>query len=491
MQAPTLLDLPPGPEQPRTAQALQWITRPREFLLRQRERFGDVFTIDFIDGEPLVVLADPADVRTVFTGGAALMHAGEANRLLEPIVGSRSILLLDEGEHLRQRRLLLPAFHGERLRDHVAIMREATAREVDTWRAGERLAVLGRMQAITLEVIMRAVFGVEEGLELERLRDLVRRMLTLTTDWSQLLLTFLAGPGSPRVVARRRAALAPLDEELGRIVAERRAAPDVAVRGDVLSLLLCARDDDGMPLGDGELRDELVTLLLAGHETTASTLAWCLERLTRHPQALARVTAEARSGADELPYADAAIQETLRLRSVLPIVVRRITAPLVVGRGRFHLPAGTRIAPSILLVHLRPDLYPEPLEFRPERFLDGAPRTYTWIPFGGGLRRCVGAAFAQLEMREVLRETLARVELEPLGGDERITRRALTLVPRRGARVRVVRRVEPAEPSRRGRRSGRYRPPGWPPSSQSPSAPIRARRGSSRSASPTGSRRSS
>lgn len=436
-----MLDLPPGPKQPRYAQALQWVMRPQEFVVRQRERFGDVFTLEFIDGQPLVVLSDPEDVRTVFTGSAEVMHAGEANQLLAPILGSRSILLLDEAEHLRHRRLLLPPFHGERMLRYEQIMAEAARRELATWQEGETIAMLPRMQAITLEVIMRAVFGIEDGLGKERLRVLLRTMLQQTTDMRQMALSLILGPDSERLQQRLDEVLSPVDEELYRVIAEHRRAPDLEERGDILSMLLLARDEDGKPLSDEELRDELMTLLLAGHETTASSLSWAFEQLTQKPQMLERLTEELRGGDDEA-YVDAVIQETMRLRPVLPIVIRVLKEPITVGQGRFRLPAGTRVAPAIILVHLRDDIYPDPYEFRPERFIETAPGTYTWIPFGGGMRRCVGSAFALFEMRAVLRAVLTSFEIEAVGGPERISRRSLTIVPDHGGRVRLVRRLE-------------------------------------------------
>ena len=436
-----MLDLPPGPKQPRYAQALQWVMRPQEFVVRQRERFGDVFTLEFIDGQPLVFLSDPEDIRTVFTGAAEVMHAGAANKLLAPILGARSILLLDEAEHLRQRRLLLPPFHGERMLRYEQIMAEAARRELETWQEGETIEMLPRMQAITLEVIMRAVFGIEDGLEMERLRVLLRTMLQATTDMRQMALSLIMGPESERLQRRLSEVLDPVDEELYRVIAEHRSAPDLEQREDILSMLLLARDEDGESMTDAELRDELMTLLLAGHETTASSLSWAFEQLTQKPQTLERLTEELRGGEDEA-YVDAVIQETMRLRPVLPIVVRLLKEPITVGQGRFRLPAGTRVAPAIMLVHLRDDIYPEPFEFRPERFIETPPGTYTWIPFGGGMRRCVGSAFALFEMRAVLRAVLTTFEIEAVGGPERIARRSLTIVPDHGGRVRVVRRAE-------------------------------------------------
>ena len=442
-ETPSLLDLPPGPRQPRYAQALQWVMRPQEFLVRQRERFGDVFTLEFIDGHPLVFLNDPEDIRTVFTGSAEVMHAGEANVVLAPVLGSRSILLLDDAEHLRQRRLLLPPFHGQRMLRYEAIMAEAAERELATWQEGETIELLPRMQAITLEVIMRAVFGIENGLEMERLSALLRTMMQETTDMRQLALSLIMGPESERLQRRLREVLDPVDEEIYRVIAEHRGAPDLEEREDILSMLLLARDEDGQPMTDEELRDELMTLLLAGHETTASSLAWAFEQMVHQPQTLERLTEELRAGGDE-PYAEAVIQETMRLRPVLPIVIRLLKAPITVGQGRFRLPAGARVAPAIILTHLRDDIYPDPYQFRPERFIETPPGTYTWIPFGGGMRRCVGSAFAQFEMRAVLRAVLTNFDLEADGPSERIARRSLTIVPTDGGRVRIARRVKPA-----------------------------------------------
>ena len=447
VEAPELIDLPPGPRQPQYAQALQWLARPQEFMLRQRDRFGDVFTFDFITGFPLVVLADPEDVKTVFTGSPKVMHAGEANVVLGPILGTNSVLLLDEDRHLRERRLLLPPFHGDRMRRYAEIMEEAVEREVSTWSAGEKMPLIDRMQAITLEVIMRAVFGVESGAEMERLRQLLVNMLSLTTDPGRLVAGLFFGIDSDRVVSSRRAALDPVDEELYRIIAAHREDPLLGERDDILSMLLMARDEDGRPMSDDELRDELMTLLIAGHETTASTLAWAFERLVHEPEKLERLVAEVRED-DGDAYTEAVIQETLRLRPVIPMVVRVITEPITVGQGRFRLPAGSRVAPSILLVHLREDIYPEPFEFRPERFIAEPPGTYTWIPFGGGMRRCIGASFAQFEMRAVLRGVLGAVDLAPAGGAERISRRAITLVPRHGGRAKVERVLPGAERTR-------------------------------------------
>jgi cytochrome P450 len=421
--------LPPGPPEPRLAQMMQWISRPMAFATRQRDRYGDAFTAN-IDGHPWVMLGDPEDVRTVFTAGPQRTNAGEANAILRPTLGSHSLLLLDGEEHMRQRKLMLPAFHGERIDRYREIMREATERAVASWPSGEPFALRPHTQAITFEVIVRAVFGVDDAGAMERLREPLRRMLDWAGNPAPLLLVAVVGPDNPvvrRIIARRY--LEPVDRELYALIAARREASDLAEREDVLSTLLLARDEDGEAMTDVELRDELLTLLVAGHETTATSLAWAVERLVRHPGSLERVATDAE-------YADAVVKETLRLRPVVAIVLRRLLEPLEVA-GR-ELPAGTTVAPCILLVHRREDLYPEPDAFRPERFLREPPGTYSWIPFGGGVRRCLGAAFAQVEMQVVL-ETIARsARLEAVGDAEGVRRRGVTLVPARGGQVRAA-----------------------------------------------------
>jgi cytochrome P450 len=419
---------------PRPLHTVAWLARPYPFIERARARYGDVFTIH-IGRDTFVVLADPADVKQVFTGDPSVFHAGEGNVILLPFLGQKSVLLLDDAAHMGQRKLLLPPFHGERMRRHVELMREVAEREVATWPRGEAFALAPRMQAVTLEVIMRIVFGVDEGdPQLAVLRERLRRFLDTTASPRELRRLMLNGPER---AARRRifaAVLDPVDAIIADIVGDHRRLPDerLAERDDVLSMLLLARHEDGSPMDDQELRDELVTLLVAGHETTATALSWAFERLTRHPQALDRLTEEARAGDDE--YVDAVIRETLRLRPVLPFVVRRLTQPTTVA-GR-ELPAGTNVAPSIQLIHRRPDVYPDPAAFRPERWLGVRPNPYTFLPFGGGVRRCLGASFAETEMRAVLGAVVSTVRLAPAEpAPERVGRRVITMVPARGARV--------------------------------------------------------
>ncbi len=395
-------------------------------------RFGETFTLRILHEDPWVVLSNPAHVKQVFTGDPRVFHAGEGNRILLPIVGEHSVLLLDERAHLEQRKLLLPPFHGPRMQRYGELMADVAAAEIDTWPRGEPWRVRPRMQALTLAIILRAVFGLERGPRLERLSAALRRVLDLLTNPRALLVPILLGP-------ERLARFRPFQRYLERVdhpiyeeIAERRRAPDLERREDVLSMLLRARHEDGSRMTDRELRDELVTLLVAGHETTANALAWAVERLVRAPEKLERLTAEVRAG--ETTYLDAVIAETLRLRPVISIVIRRLTEPVEIGER--DLPAGVSVAPSVYLVHRRADVYPQPDQFVPERFLEQPPGTYTWIPFGGGIRRCLGGAFAQFEMRAVLSELVRRRHLSPTRlKSERVFRRAVTETPRHDAEV--------------------------------------------------------
>lgn len=399
-------------------------------MSRCQARFGDTFTMRIRNEGTWVFLCDPEDVKQVFTGDPEQLRAGEANAILRPVVGSRSVLLLDEPAHMTQRRLMLPPFHGERMQRYGELMAEVTRAEVERWPVAEQFALWPRMQAITLEVIMRAVFGITEADHLGHVRELLRHMLDWTTSPRQLAFLSLVGP--TRVEANRefRAVMAPVDAAVLALIARRRAGNDSQGREDILSMLLQARYEDGTGMSDLQLRDELMTLLVAGHETTATSLAWALERLLRHPGKLERLREEVTAGGQE--YLDAVIKETLRLRPVLPLVVRRLREPMRFG-GHL-LPAGVSVAPCIYLVHRRPDIYPEPQRFVPERFLERPAGTYTWIPFGGGVRRCLGASFAQFEMAKVLETVLVTADLRPdRTASEQVVRRAITLTPSRRA----------------------------------------------------------
>ncbi|HEY6781210.1 MAG TPA: cytochrome P450 [Thermoleophilaceae bacterium] len=440
--------LPPGPTQPSPLLAARFMLQPTRFLEANASRYGDAFTVQLSKDRTVVITSDPDTVKRVFTGDPEQLLAGVGNVVLKPLLGPRSVLLLDGPEHLRQRRLMLPSFHGERMRTYGEAMRDAAERHVNRWPIGSSFPTQPSMQAITLEVILRAVFGVRDDREVERLATPLRRMLDATASQARLVLLQLtksegASPRSPW--GRFRALMAPADAVVSEQIQARRDDPQAAERDDVLSLLLAARDEDGQPLTDAELRDELMTLLLAGHETTATALSWTLERIVRHPEVLERLVAEQRDGGDE--YLDAVIKETLRLRPVVPGVVRYLTAPFQVKE--WELPAGVNVAPSIYLLHRRADLYPNPLAFQPERFLDAKPGTYEWIPFGGGVRRCLGASFALYEMKIVLSTILARAKLQPVQSrDERTTRRAITYTPARGGRIQVESLV-PARPAAR------------------------------------------
>lgn len=428
--------LPPGPRMPRAMQTIGWLNRPFQFVERARAKYGDTFTMH-IARDTFVVLSDPADVKQVFTGDPAIYHAGVSNIILLPFLGSKSVLLLDGAAHLSQRRLLLPPFHGEKMRRHVDLMTEIAEREVASWPRGVPFKAHPLMQKVTLEVIMRIVFGVDEGdPRLAELRGRLRTFLESTASPRDLRKLLLYGPEKAdrkRIFAH---VLDPVDDIIARVIADHRGRDDLAERDDVLSMLLLARHEDGAPMDDVELRDELVTLLVAGHETTATALAWALERLTRHPAALERLTAEVRAGEGE-EYVDGVIRETLRLRPVIPFVGRKLNEPQTIGG--WDLPAGARVAPSIHLVHRRPDVYPDPAAFRPERWLGVRPNPYTFLPFGGGIRRCLGASFAETEMRAVLATIVGQVRLRPaVPQPERVGRRVITLVPGRGAEIIVT-----------------------------------------------------
>jgi cytochrome P450 len=306
------------------------------------------------------------------------------------------------------------------------------AREIERWPVGEPLAAWPTMQAITLEVIIRTVFGVRDSHRIERLADTLRNSLGFASDPLRMAILAAFGPRRVSELAWVRNRLAPTNELIYEEIRERRDAPDLEERDDVLSMLLRARHDDGSPMSDKELRDELMTLLVAGHETSATALAWALEALTHHPAALARLRDEVDAGEDA--YLDAVVKEVLRLRPVIALVLRRLIEPMEIG-GRL-LPAGVNVAPSIYLLHRRGDVYDQPRAFRPERFLEKPPGTYTWIPFGGGVRRCLGASFAQFEMKVVLRELVSRLDLRAARPQQEArVRRAIVFAPSRGGEV--------------------------------------------------------
>ena len=424
--------LPPGPRMGRVPQTAIWSRRAQWLLEQSRARFGPMFTLKIAYEGDWAVISDPELVKQVFTGDPRVFHAGEGNQILRPVLGDNSVLVLDEKKHIRQRKLLLPPFHGERMQGYREKMAEITAREIESWPTGVPYKLRPRMQAITLEIIIETVFGVHEAERMEPLREALRDFLDLTTNPRVLLPVLMVGPDRVNLIPAFRRRVESVDRLIAAVIDERRPAEDLAEREDVLSMMLQARHEDGSPMSGAEIRDELLTLLVAGHETTATALSWAMERLTRHPEKLERLRTEVEAGEDA--YLTATVQETLRLRPVIVVVVRKLTEP--VELGDYELPAGARVVPSIHLIHRDPQIYPEPERFLPERFLDNPPGTYTWIPFGGGVRRCLGAAFAQFEMAVVLRELVRRYEITPANpASERPFRRAITETPRRDAEV--------------------------------------------------------
>jgi len=434
MRAPKT-GLPPGPPYPAAIQGMGFWTRPLAFLERCRARYGKRFTLRFPLAPPFVMLTEPDQLKQVFTASADVLHPGQGARVLEPVVGSNSVILLDGGPHMEQRKLMLPAFHGEKMGRLSGVMAEVAEREVASWPRETPIELHPRMQRLTLEVILRAVFGLDPGPRLDGLREGLREMLAFGDRYVSLL-PIPEGSAAARVLervgpfARFRRLQEGTDRLLFELIDERRR--DDRERDDVLGILLAARHEDGSPMSDQEVRDELLTLLVAGHETTASSLGFAFEHLPHRPDVLNRLRDEIESD-DGDAYLTATIQETLRRRPVLPnSAPRLVVEPFEVGGWTY--PTGVCLVPNAYLVHHDPDIYPDPYAFRPERFLDESPGTYTWIPFGGGRRRCLGASFAMLEMKLVFRAVLGACDLRPVGdGFEIARRRNITIRPGRGA----------------------------------------------------------
>jgi cytochrome P450 len=424
--------LPPGMPFPRPVQTALWSRQARRVLFACQDRYGDMFTLRIAYEGTWVILADPEAIKQVFTGDPKVFHAGEGNQILATVLGQNSVLVLDEKPHMRQRKLLLPPFHGGRMQGYEATMSEIAEREIASWPTGTPYKLRPRMQAMTLEIILQTVFGVRDGARMSELRTTLREFLDITTNPQFLLPLLLVGPDRIRRLGPFRRRMEQVDELIYREIAERRRSGEAEQRDDILSMLVAARHEDGSPMSEEEMRDELLTLLVAGHETTATSLSWAVERLVRHPEKLERLRAEVSEGREE--YLTATIQETLRLRPVISVVLRKLTEPVEIGG--YELPAGVSVAPCVYLAHRNPEVYPEPDRFLPERFLDNPPGTYTWIPFGGGVRRCLGAAFAQFEMAVVLRELVRRHQIRPAKPkSERVFRRAITETPRHDAEV--------------------------------------------------------
>jgi cytochrome P450 family 135 len=436
--------LPPEPKLLPLVQTLRWAFRPIPFMEDCRRKFGDSFSVRFVGFErPMVLISDPEAIKAVYRQRQQGLPPGRDN-ILAPILGKKSLLIQEGAEHLSRRRLMLPPFHGERMRSYEETMTEIVEAEIDSWPLHHEFPIHGRMQAVTLEIILRVVFGVSSGPRLVRLREMLATVLAETAaPGRQVLGLALQRFGGKGPFAHFQQQLEEVDDLLMAEIAEHRERPDLAEREDILSMLMQAEFEDGTRMEDRELRDQLMTLLLAGHETTATALAWGFDLLLRHPAAMGTLRESLRDGDED--YMRATISEILRLRPVVPLAGRRLLEDL--ETENLSLPKGTDVTPAIWLTHTRPDIYPEPFAFKPERFLEDGPDTYAWIPFGGSTRRCIGATFAEFEMRVVLREVLTRCELRkasPL--PERTGRRNITFSPRDGTPVVITSREPAREP---------------------------------------------
>jgi cytochrome P450 len=430
--------LPPGPQVPAALQLMATWKRPAASLERLRAKYGKRITVQLPFQPPFVILSDPDEIKELFQAPPDVLHPGEGARVLEPLIGRNSVILLDEAPHLEQRRLMLPAFHGEKMQRLTGLMSELAERELDSWPVGQPVALHPRLQRVTLEIILRAVFGLEQGARLDEFRDLLTGVLEFSENPLSVLpaLQRLAGWFGP--LRRFNQLGARSDKLIFELIDERRAEGD-ADRDDVLAMLLQARHEDGSPMSAQELRDELMTALVAGHETTASQLAWAFERLAREPLVARRIAQELDTGESD-DYLTATITEILRLKPVLPNAEPRLTKkPVRIGPVEY--PPGVALLASAYLVHHDPDIYPQPNALQPERFLEKPPGTYTWIPFGGGRRRCLGASFALQEMKIVMRAVLSRYSVTPSRPRAEATgRRSITFSPSGGATVVLLER---------------------------------------------------
>lgn len=435
--------LPPGPSAPGAVQTLQWMYRPIPFMERCRDRYGPIFSIRLGAARNIVVIGTPEHAMDVLAGDPKLYDSGQANLLFRPVLGKHSLLVLDGAEHQSHRKILLPHFKPGHVQTYADLIERAAQRRVSKWPRDEPFAVGPEMQAITYEAISNVTFGDYKDERLQQLADLMGEMMDRCASPFTMLPPLRVELAGLSPYAKLMKLVSEIDELVYSVIEERRADPLSQLRDDVLSALISAEHEDGSPLSDREIRDEVVTILMAGFETTTQGLTWAFERLVRNPGVMAKVLDEARRGEDH--YLDAVVKETLRARPAVPIVARKIRLP--VNIAGYRLPAGTVLMVSVYLVHGDPEIYPEPDEFRPERFLRGLPDPRAWIPFGGGVRRCLGANLAQLEIKTVLRTAIRELELEPTEMEpERAVRRRFTFAPERDGLVRI--RTRPAAPER-------------------------------------------
>ena len=445
--------MPRGPWLPPPIQLLVMGAAWPQFVAACRRRYGNVFTLRNSMMGTMVYLADPADIKMVFAGDPRIFHAGEANSMLGGLLGDSSVLVIDDDLHRERRRVLMAPFHRDAVARQEAVMAEIAAENITGWPVGLPFPVAPKTSEITLEVILRTVIGASDPARLAALRDVMPKLLNVG-PWTSLAIA------NPKLLSRRpwrklRRHMDESDRLLYAEIAERRADPNLDERTDALAMLVRAGADDGSGMSDKELRDQLITLLVAGHDTTATGLAWALERMTRHPDILAKAVAAAEASALGDPagdeYLDAICKETLRIRPVVPDVGRILKEPVEVAG--YRLPAGVMVVPSITSVHASDEVYPEPDRFDPDRMVGATLSPSTWLPFGGGNRRCLGAGFAMVEMRIVLREILRRVDLgTTTEAGERTRLKHVILTPRRGARITVRARrsvapLSPAQPS--------------------------------------------
>jgi cytochrome P450 len=421
---------------PSALQAIGWTWRSLPFMERCQRRYGDVFTLRVRHGGTWVLVCDPEDVKRVFTAAPERLGVGEANTLLGPVLGPRSVMLLEEPQHMTRRKLMLPQFHGQKMESYGGTMAEIARRAVAQWPLDRPFELWPRMQAITLEAVMRVVFGPMPTDSTRRLQELLRELTDRMNTPRRLTLLALLGPRSMVGDSEFRKTMDLTEAAALEEVRKRRAAGVGSAREDIVSMLAHAHYEDGSPMTARDLRDELITLLLDG--PTSTSLAWVFERLLRHPDKLRRLREEIDRGEDDA-YLDAVVKETLRLCPPVPIVVRRLLEPLELGG--YTVPAGTMVAPCIHLVHRREDIYPHPRRFMPERWLGHPAGTYTWIPFGGGVRRCLAASFALLEMKRVVAAVLEEVEMEAVQSrSEPVTKSAISYSPGRRGLVQITRR---------------------------------------------------
>ncbi len=434
--------VPAGSRLPATVQSLQWFRDPVRFMRRNRERRGPNFSVKLGPLSRCSFIADPAMAWQVLTGDPEVVRMGSTNGIFRPVLGDRSLFLLDGEEHKRHRKLIAPAFHRRAVRRYEGLVSELAAREVASWPLKTAFSLQERMRVVTLEVIIRAVLGIVDESRDQLLRHRIHDLLDLVQNPVAVLPVFQRELGGRTPYARVMALVASIDAILFEEIGTRRYDPSRSDRDDILSMLVRPQPHEPGFMSDREIRDELLTLLIAGHETTATALSWTFERLLRSPQALDRTRAELETGDDEA-YLDAVVRETLRQRPVLPIAARKLAAPIELGPWVF--PKGWTLMPCIFLIHQDPQVYPEPERFRPERFLEhGGPSSRVWLPFGAGPRHCVGSSLSMMAVKVIMRGVLSRAELEPDRPEaEAIVRRNFTLGPARGARVVMTRRLEP------------------------------------------------